>query len=86
MITKLHVSFMENRLVDIGDAAHKMLGSYKHLEINSVIKQLTELETLSIGKTLDKQLIKDYIDHITIDSEMVFEGLESEILEISGHK
>ena len=86
MIAKLQISYQENRLIDIGDAAHKMLGSYKHLEINSTIKQLTELETLSVGKTLEKQLIKDYIDRITIDSEKVFEGLESEIVEINAHK
>ena len=83
MVLKMESAFEGKRLTEIGEIAHKMLGSYKHLEINSLIKPLTDLEGLTIGKTLELPHIKDLIEHIKQDSDEVFRGLEREISEIS---
>lgn len=83
MVNKLKSCFKENNLIQIGEIAHKMLGSYKHLEINSVIPQLTELEGLTTGKNIDLGRVNDLILHISKDSENVFSGIETEISQIN---
>ena len=82
MVNKLKTFHQEKNLLQIGEVAHKMLGSYKHLEINSVIPQLTELEGLTTGKNIDLVRISSLIEHITRDSEIVFGDLDIEISEI----
>lgn len=83
MLDRLEQSYSAGNFTEIGEIAHKMLGSYKHLEIKSVIKPLTELEGLATGKHLEQGEIRELIDHIVTDSTEVFKGIEKEISEIT---
>ncbi|MDN5200502.1 response regulator [Fulvivirgaceae bacterium BMA10] len=81
-IGKLRSHHKEKDVKGINEVAHKMLPSYQHLNVKSVIPQLLQLEQI---KDLNGEVEK-IIDHIDQESKIVAELLEKEINEIEVEK
>lgn len=78
-LVRIKQSFKMQRYLDVGEAAHKMLSSYKHLEVKSLIPTLSELEGLVNGSVLEEEEMKDMIDYLSEVSEQLFGELQAEI-------
>lgn len=79
LLGKIQEALKTNKLQDIGNFSHKMLSSYKHLEVNLLIDPLTKLESLSLGYSLDPKEIKLLVDYLSYYSVRLFAQIEQEI-------
>jgi hypothetical protein len=64
--------------IKIRDVAHKVLPSYRHLEVNTVIPKLVDLNT-RIGQGEVDAGIPALVNEIITDSEMVVKELKKEL-------
>jgi len=85
LIARLHKAFEDKKYLEIGDIAHKMLSSYKHLEVNTIIDALTKLETLTFGGEMLEEDVGRMVRFISVQSKKVFEGIENEIMQIKNN-
>lgn len=79
LLAKMKVAFNNKNFIDVGNFAHKMLSSYKHLEVNLLIDPLTKLETLSVGHRMEPEEIQEIIDFLDLNSKYLFEQIAKEI-------
>jgi len=66
----------------IGEVAHKMLNSYRQLAISETIHDLEQLELLIEIENPDFDVVKKSILNIKHISEIVFRGIEEEIVNL----
>lgn len=62
----------------VGEMAHKMLSSYRHLDIKSLLPPLTTLEQL-IWNDIPHNIIVNDFSFLKSVSEMIFKKLKEEI-------
>lgn len=62
----------------VGEIAHKMLSSYRHLKIESLLPTLSSLETLIWNQSTQSNIEDDYTD-LKVNSELIFAKLNEEI-------
>lgn len=79
LLTKMKSALKNKNFIDVGNFAHKMLSSYKHLEVNLLIDPLTKLETLSVGHQIESDKIQEMIDFLDLHSKELFEQISKEI-------
>lgn len=83
-----NIGLLNNALADknyqaIGEIAHKMLSSYNQLRVVNVVPVLTQLEFILHKKkdmVLNHEEIRDLIDAVTINSELVISSIQEDIL------
>jgi hypothetical protein len=81
-LSNMQASVKTGNQEDIGNYAHKMLSSYKHLEVNTLIEVLTKLEGLSMGFKLGKQETKELVNYLSLYSASLYQEIEKEIEQI----
>jgi len=79
LLEKMKVALKNKNFLDVGNFAHKMLSSYKHLEVNLLIDPLTKLEMLSVGHYIEPQEIHQMVTFLDMHSRDLFEQLAKEI-------
>lgn len=80
-ITEMQKKMLESRYEEVGAVAHKLLPSYKHLAIDSVVPDLQDLELLSKGKG-DKDKAAAELAHVVDVTNRVIADLRVEIEKI----
>ena len=68
---------------EIGVFAHKMLSSYRHLEVNLLIDGLVKLEQMSLGFELGMKEVQEIVDYLSFYSNKLFSELEIEIGQVN---
>lgn len=62
----------------LGEAAHKMIPSYRHLKINEIVEMLTGIETAALHDKEYKDLNKK-VDKVCRQTEVIFKDLKKEL-------
>jgi len=78
-VAKMKSALESKNFLDVGNFAHKMLSSYKHLEVNLLIDSLTKLEMLSVGHHIEPQEIREMVAFVDLHSKDLFEQIAKEI-------
>ena len=79
MLVKMKTALKSKNFLEVGNFAHKMLSSYKHLEVNLLIDSLTKLEMLSVGHYIEPREIHEMVAFLDMHSKDLFEQLTKEI-------
>jgi signal transduction histidine kinase/CheY-like chemotaxis protein/HPt (histidine-containing phosphotransfer) domain-containing protein len=77
-IKQMHIDLQKRDYENIGRVAHKMLPSFRHLEVNEVVELLNSIKNEQATK-LKQNEIKNIVNSIKTKTESVTNDLEKEI-------
>ncbi len=84
-LSKMQEAVKTKKTEDVGNFAHKMLSSYKHLEVHLLTDVLARLEGLSLGlgQELSLKEVEGMVAYLSVHSVELFGEIEKEIEKVA---